>query len=125
MLFAAVCRLLNAMEIQGSSSVSQAEREVCWGLARDFLLENINKVSLDYCNDWAEAIAYGFGEYPQEVRGQEPEGGSGGSSNVLCWIWQHILLKTPARMEWKRLRCWRVVEVEGEGSREIPSMWCC
>ena len=67
-LFAALCRLLVGLEVKNNPAPAErAGIDKSWMLINDFLVQNISKISLDYCKDWAEALAYGLGEYPQPI----------------------------------------------------------
>lgn len=79
-VFAGITRLLSSLEFK-PNEVPRDVVSSSWVLIKEFLLDNISKVSLDYCNDWAEAIAFGFGEYPQAVNGLQSGTREG---NVVC-----------------------------------------
>lgn len=59
-LFAGLCHVTASQGSSGDLSV--------WSALTAFFLENIQKVSLDYCQDWAEALCFGLSATPINIQ---------------------------------------------------------
>ena len=64
-IFAGLCRHLNDAAMKaGLESESLSLLANLWQILTTYFIDQMDKASLDYCNDWAEALLFGFSDYP-------------------------------------------------------------
>mmetsp|Transcript_16918 Transcript_16918/g.25509 ORF Transcript_16918/g.25509 Transcript_16918/m.25509 type:complete len:939 (+) Transcript_16918:3165-5981(+) len=60
-VFSGICRFLLSAEKSGCPGSKTAS---VWSEVVNFFADNVQRVSMDYCNDWADATVFAFASFP-------------------------------------------------------------